>query len=159
MTRDQVKQHPASARPGHLARVQADPITSSVSPKERSLSLEEHEARCRRCGRCCYEKHIIGDRVFLTRLPCRYLDTRTNLCTIYEKRHEICPGCLDVPTGIEFGVFPADCPYVQDIPGYRPPFPIELDDDLIERIENGEIAQAEELIRILEERAAAHPSH
>jgi uncharacterized cysteine cluster protein YcgN (CxxCxxCC family) len=83
--------------------------------------LQVHEAECLRCGRCCYAKLLVEDRVIYTDVPCRYLDTGTRLCTVYGRRHEVNPDCLDVEAGIRRGVFPADCPYVRDIPGYRPP--------------------------------------
>jgi hypothetical protein len=31
------------------------------------------------------------------------------------------PDCLTVEEGIKLGVFPADCPYVKDIKGYKGP--------------------------------------
>lgn len=80
-----------------------------------------HEARCRQCGRCCCAKLIIGDEVVYTAKVCKHLDPATKLCRVYERRHEVNPGCLNVEEGIKLGVFPADCPYVQGIEGYRPP--------------------------------------
>lgn len=79
------------------------------------------DSKCKKCGRCCARKVIVGDRVFYTAHYCPYLDLETKLCTVYERRHEINPHCLTVEEGIRLGVFPADCPYVADIPGYRPP--------------------------------------
>ena len=76
---------------------------------------------CEKCGRCCYAKLIINGEVVYTPFPCPYLDEQTRLCTIYERRHERNPHCLTVEMGIRLGVFPADCPYVRDIPGYVPP--------------------------------------
>ena len=78
-------------------------------------------ARCERCGRCCHVKIIVrGEVVYLPDF-CQYYDPQTKLCTIYEHRHETNPRCLTVEEGIELGVFPADCPYVRDLPDYRPP--------------------------------------
>jgi len=82
---------------------------------------EDHEARCRRCGRCCYKKIIIGQTVFYTPFPCRFLDVETKLCSVYDRRRSMNPGCLTVPEGIARGVFPADCPYVQGLSEYVPP--------------------------------------
>jgi len=76
---------------------------------------------CRKCGRCCYAKLIIDGEVVYTPFPCPYLDEATRLCAIYERRHELNPHCLPVERGIRLGVFPPDCPYVRDIPGYVPP--------------------------------------
>jgi len=77
--------------------------------------------KCLRCGRCCYAKLIINGQVVYTPFPCPYLDEATRLCTVYERRHEVNPCCLPVEVGIRLGVFPPDCPYVRDIPGYVPP--------------------------------------
>lgn len=79
------------------------------------------ESVCRKCGRCCYAKLIVDGEVVYTPFPCKYLDLETNLCKVYERRHEVNPECLTVEQGIEMGIFPADCPYVKDIPGYKPP--------------------------------------
>lgn len=79
------------------------------------------ESTCLRCGRCCYAKVIIDDQVYYTDIPCEYLDTTDNSCTIYAVRFEKNPDCLSVSEGMRAGVFPADCPYVRDVPGYRAP--------------------------------------
>jgi len=76
---------------------------------------------CRRCGRCCRAKVIIGDEVHYTPFFCRYLDVKTRLCTIYDRRHEINADCLSLEEGILLGVFPRDCPYVRGLPRYQPP--------------------------------------
>ncbi|MFH0911949.1 MAG: hypothetical protein V1918_10655 [Planctomycetota bacterium] len=67
----------------------------------------------------------IGDEVIQTRIPCVYLDTRTKLCTIYGERRVKNPRCLTVEGGILARAFPADCPYVRGLAGYRPPLPPE----------------------------------
>ena len=76
---------------------------------------------CERCGRCCYSKVIVDGEVVSTPFPCPYLDEQTRLCTIYERRHELNPQCLTIEIGVRLGLFPADCPYVRDVPGYRAP--------------------------------------
>jgi len=76
---------------------------------------------CERCGRCCYAKLLLGGEVVYTPFPCPYLDETTRLCTVYERRHEVNPHCLTVAEGIRLGVFPADCPYVRDLPDYVAP--------------------------------------
>ena len=98
----------------------------------------DHEALCLRCGRCCYEKIIIDDEVIMTETPCIHLDLNTNLCRVYEQRHEMQLRCLSVEDGIKARAFPAYCPYVEDLPDYRPP--LEVDeveglDDLINNID------------------------
>lgn len=82
---------------------------------------QAHEAKCRRCGRCCFAKLRVGDRVVYLDSPCAHLDLETRLCRVYGRRHEVNPGCLTVEEGTRRGVFPADCPYVAGLPGYRAP--------------------------------------
>jgi len=64
---------------------------------------------------------VIGDEVIYLPLFCRFLDPGTRLCTVYDRRFEENPRCLTVEEGVELGVFPADCPYVRGLRGYRPP--------------------------------------
>jgi uncharacterized cysteine cluster protein YcgN (CxxCxxCC family) len=79
------------------------------------------ESACHKCGRCCYAKFRVGPVVVNTGLPCRYLDVRTKLCTVYGRRHELNPDCLTVEEGIALGVFPRGCPYVRGVASYRAP--------------------------------------
>jgi hypothetical protein len=111
----------------------------------RSKPDPKHEALCRRCGRCCYETYVVEDAVFRSRTPCSYLDVKTNSCTIYERRFEINTRCMDVETGIRFGVFPADCPYVQGLADYVAPEPGWLDDETARLIEDDRFRTADEL--------------
>ena len=75
-------------------------------------SASTHEQLCNNCGKCCYKKIIVGRTVFITPFPCEFLDTSTNLCTIYDKREELNPLCLTVEEGMKVSAFPEDCPYV-----------------------------------------------
>ncbi len=81
----------------------------------KSLSHEQWEDLCRRCGGCCYEK-IEHEDGFIehTETPCRYLDPGTNLCLVYEERFEVCPDCLPVTpeTVAQLKWLPEDCGYV-----------------------------------------------
>ena len=80
------------------------------------------EAICRRCGRCCYEKIDYQGEVYYTDTPCAMLDPATRLCRVYAERRQARPGCVALtPELIARGMLPADCPYVGDRPGYRPP--------------------------------------
>jgi hypothetical protein len=80
------------------------------------------EARCRRCGRCCFEKLESDGEIYYTDVPCEKLDLATRLCTVYERRHELRRGCAPLtPAVLRRGILPADCPYVAAIPGYRGP--------------------------------------
>lgn len=76
------------------------------------MEAEAHEELCNHCGKCCYQKIIVGRTVYLTPFPCQYLDTDTNLCTIYDRRHELNPECLSIETGMKHSAFPMDCGYV-----------------------------------------------
>lgn len=76
---------------------------------------------CKQCGRCCRKKEIINGKPFYTDDYCEYNDRNTHLCTIYKNRHDLNQYCLTVEKGIGFGVFPSDCPYVQDLEDYEGP--------------------------------------
>ena len=56
------------------------------------------ESLCTQCGLCCYRrKRINGGGVFIdSSRPCRYLDTRTGHCTVYDRRFEVNPECRKV---------------------------------------------------------------
>lgn len=80
------------------------------------------EARCRRCGRCCYEKFEDDAGVYYTDIPCDKLDLPTKQCTVYATRERDRPGCRALtPALVRRGLLPADCPYVVGLEGYLPP--------------------------------------
>ncbi|SDL53530.1 hypothetical protein SAMN05660860_00868 [Geoalkalibacter ferrihydriticus] len=80
------------------------------------------EARCRRCGRCCFEKIDYEGRIYYTDRPCEKLDLETRLCTVYAQRQTHRPGCtLLTEEIVRLGVLPKDCPYVAGIAGYVAP--------------------------------------
>lgn len=80
------------------------------------------EARCRRCGRCCYEKIEFEGEIYYTDEPCEFLDPETRLCRVYPTRHERRPECSPLtPRQLGRGLLPKDCPYVVDIEAYREP--------------------------------------
>lgn len=106
------------------------------------------DAKCLRCGRCCYEKLMFNGRVFNTSRPCKHLDEATKLCRVYEHRFEVNPRCLSVPEGIKLGVFPADCPYVAGLSDYVPPVDKPLTRALLRRVAFGEVDTPEELERL-----------
>lgn len=81
-----------------------------------SLSFEEWEALCKRCGRCCFEKIEKQDgSVIVTDKPCSYLDLSTRECRIYERRFELCPDCLPINQEnlLKSTWLPEDCGYVE----------------------------------------------
>ncbi len=78
------------------------------------------EDACLRCGRCCTLKIKLGPVVLDTRLRCPYLDPKTRLCVVYERRREV-PHCASVEVALSQGVLPRGCPYTVGVVGYRPP--------------------------------------
>ncbi len=61
--------------------------------KASGLEIEKWEDVCVRCGRCCYEKYEYRGKIYYTDKPCEHLDTKTNLCRVYNRRSEIHPDC------------------------------------------------------------------
>ena len=115
--------------------------------KKRSPSRKQaaQEAKCLRCGRCCTDKYIVGDKVYVGEGACKYLDPQKKLCTVYAHRHETNPDCLSLRDGIALGVFPADCPYVADLPDYVAPSDRVVDAATLRLIERGKIVTSDEL--------------
>lgn len=61
-----------------------------------ALRLEEWEALCDGCGKCCLNKledEDTGD-IALTRISCRLLDGHSCRCSQYEIRHQFVPECI-----------------------------------------------------------------
>lgn len=80
------------------------------------------EARCNRCGQCCYEKIEYEGDIYYTDEPCEFLDTDTKLCQVYATRHQQKSDCSPLtPRQVGRGLLPKDCPYVANIEGYRGP--------------------------------------
>jgi uncharacterized protein len=88
--------------------------------RARMLWQVRWEALCLRCGKCCYEKDVRG-RAIVTNYhrPCLHLDTRTHLCTVYEKRFDLCPQCrrMTLRHALFVRWLPEGCGYVSR---YRP---------------------------------------
>jgi hypothetical protein len=96
------------------------------------LSNSQHaewEALCTRCGRCCYEKIEYKNKIYLTGVPCEYLDLTTNLCRVYDQRSQLKNGCIAINQQIiELGVLPKGCAYLKQLPtksAYNAPLPWE----------------------------------
>lgn len=87
--------------------------------------MTDSEKICRKCAKCCYEKVYIHDEVYFTNVPCKFLDTETNLCKVYDNRHNAHIRCMTIEEGIKVRAFPADCPYVQDVKEYQGPVDLE----------------------------------
>lgn len=86
----------------------------------------EWEALCNHCGKCCYDKTWSGNRLLLLASPCSFLDTEAQRCTCYDERFEKEPLCLPIDYEIVLmGGLPGDCPYVEGLPGYKGPIPVD----------------------------------
>jgi len=80
------------------------------------MNLDEWETICTKCGKCCYEKvDLGGGEIRYTDEPCRYLDTQTKLCQVYENRHEVEPDCISLTEDLVRTLhwLPEDCAYVE----------------------------------------------
>ena len=83
--------------------------------RARMLRQVRWEALCLRCGTCCYEKDVRGRAIVTNyRRPCLHLDTRTHLCTVYEKRFDLCPQCrrMTLRHALFVRWLPEECGYV-----------------------------------------------
>jgi len=107
---------------------------------DKSSITDDHEAKCRRCGRCCYKKVLYNGKMFYTPFPCQHLDEKTRLCTVYEHRYRLNPDCLPVEEGLKLGVFPADCPYARTVPNYKAPVLNVFSKEVLRLIESGKIS-------------------
>ena len=81
------------------------------------------ESVCRRCGQCCYSSVMFRNRLtIIPDLPCKHLlrqSDNSTLCAIYSSRQQVSEWCNHMtPQTVNAGLFPEDCPYVRDIPGY-----------------------------------------
>ena len=77
---------------------------------------------CTRCGACCYRRdRVAGELVVRKDQPCRFLDTGSNLCTVYDKRFEECAECRQVTIlhALFSRYLPDDCGYVEKFRFWR----------------------------------------
>ena len=64
-----------------------------------SLSADQWEKLCDRCGRCCLKRVVDESNVhYTTRVVCKYYDEDKSRCSEYAKRSYLVPDCLDVKT-------------------------------------------------------------
>ncbi len=64
--------------------------------KLEDMSKEEWELLCDGCGKCCLNKIEIKGKIKFTCTHCRFLDTQSCLCKIYEHRFEKVDDCRDI---------------------------------------------------------------
>ena len=93
------------------------------------MSPEEWESLCDGCARCCLYKLEDEDtgEFFYTNVVCRYLETGSCRCQVYERRTELMPTCLalNVRLAAELKWMPASCAYRllaegKPLPGWHP---------------------------------------
>ena len=60
------------------------------------LSKEEWELLCDGCGKCCLNKLEIKGKICFTNTYCRFLDTKSCLCKIYNHRLQKVNDCRDI---------------------------------------------------------------
>ncbi|MBN2645344.1 MAG: hypothetical protein JXR59_07720 [Desulfuromonadaceae bacterium] len=83
-----------------------------------SLTTEQWEALCKRCGLCCFEKiRLPNGRVLTTPIPCRFLDLHSRSCRVYSKRFEVGENCQKLTPELVASVdwLPEECAYVQHL--------------------------------------------
>lgn len=79
------------------------------------MSVKEWELLCDHCGQCCLYKieNELTHVVLYSSVACKYLDTETCRCQIYEQRLEKAPDCIKI-TANEFNkiyLLPESCSY------------------------------------------------
>ncbi|HEX2569642.1 MAG TPA: hypothetical protein VH877_08790 [Polyangia bacterium] len=88
-----------------------------------TLTRDEHEALCRRCGvSCLFAVPVNGLAVVVDELRCKFLARAadgTYGCTVYERRFELAPWCHTAERAVAGGFVAQDCPYARGVPGYR----------------------------------------
>ncbi len=64
--------------------------------KLEEMNPKEWELLCDGCGKCCLNKLEWGGKICFTRVKCRFLDSESCLCRIYENRFAKVPDCRSV---------------------------------------------------------------
>jgi uncharacterized cysteine cluster protein YcgN (CxxCxxCC family) len=74
---------------------------------------------CKQCGRCCEHKVITRDgRTIPSGVYCQFFDKKTRKCSVFHKRFEVNPACLEMGPALAHRLHPNDCGYVKYVPGY-----------------------------------------
>ena len=77
---------------------------------------------CTQCGACCYQRDRVGGELVIHKeLPCRFLDTDSQLCTVYDTRLQTCVECKRVTIfhALFSRYLPDDCGYVERFRKWR----------------------------------------
>ncbi len=77
---------------------------------------------CTQCGACCYQRDRIGGELVVHNdLPCRFLDTDSQLCSVYDTRLQTCAECKRVTIfhALFSRYLPDDCGYVERFRKWR----------------------------------------
>ena len=64
--------------------------------KLEEMSAQEWELLCDGCGKCCLNKLEIEGKIYFTCVKCRFLDSKSALCRIYENRFAKVKDCRSV---------------------------------------------------------------
>jgi hypothetical protein len=102
------------------SRRETDTVLDGRVPARRAARKRDWESICSRCGLCCYVRRLTPSGLHVdTHAPCRFLDARTHLCTVYERRFQVCSDCRKVTIlhALFSPYLPETCAYVQI---YRP---------------------------------------
>ncbi|WP_143872149.1 YcgN family cysteine cluster protein [Catenovulum sediminis] len=92
------------------------------------MTRSEWEQICDGCGKCCLHKFIADDTVAevtttdridegesleFTNIVCRYLNDKTCSCTVYPKRRQLVPDCVELTPENLDAIFymPSSCSY------------------------------------------------
>ena len=111
-------------------------IPQYLEELEKAKPLEDY---CTNCGACCHagvnvNKGIQQFRVLVHDLPCKHLVWKgtESTCSVYGERRDKAKWCADLPEMLEKGLVPGDCPYVENLEGYRST--LILEDDIYKSI-------------------------
>lgn len=92
------------------------------------MSKREWELLCDGCGKCCLNKIEIKGRIHFTNTYCRFLDTKSCLCKIYDCRFKKVNDCRDINLSAireKPRWLPKTCAYIlldegKDLPSWHP---------------------------------------
>ena len=97
-------------------RRDANAVIGRRAISRRAARKQYWESICSRCGLCCYVRRLTPAGLYVdTHAPCRFLDERTRLCTVYERRFRVCSDCKKVTIlhALFSPYLPESCAYVR----------------------------------------------